>query len=56
MFICKIDGELKIGSNEKGETFVWWPEGNRWLNMEEFKKCEIEPGTKFVLYIQEYSL
>jgi hypothetical protein len=52
MFICKIDGELKIGSNEKGETFVWWPEGNRWLSMEEFKKCEIEPGTKFVLYIQ----
>ena len=51
MEICKISGELKIGSNEKGETFVFWPEGNRWLDMEEFAKCEIEAGTKFILKI-----
>ncbi len=51
MQICKISGEIKLGSNEKGETFIWWNEGNKWLNMEEFKLCEIEPETKFVLQI-----
>ncbi len=53
MHICVIKGELKIGSNQKGETFVWWSDGNKWLSMEEFKKCEIEDGTRFVLYIKD---
>jgi len=53
MYICVIKGELKIGSNQKGETFVWWSDGNKWLSMEEFKKCEIEDGTRFVLYIKD---
>ena len=52
MIECNINGELKIGANDKGETFVWWPAQDRWLSMDEFKKCEIEPGTKFVLYIK----
>ncbi len=51
MQICKISGELKLGANERGETFVWWNEGKKWLNMEEFAKCEIETGTKFILKI-----
>lgn len=49
---CNINGELKIGANDKGETFVWWPDQDRWLSMNEFKKCQIQPGTKFVLYIK----
>jgi hypothetical protein len=52
MIECNIKGELKIGANDKGETFVWWPAQDRWLTMDEFKKCEIQPGTKFVLYIK----
>jgi len=52
MKLCIIDGEIKLGSNERGETFIWWNEGQRWLNMEEFQKCEIKPGTKFILQIQ----
>ncbi len=52
MKLCVIDGQIKLGSNEKGETFIWWNEGQRWLNMEEFQKCEIKPGTKFILQIQ----
>lgn len=51
MKTCKISGNLKLGSNEKGETFVWWPDLEIWLSMEEFKNCEIEPGAKFILQI-----
>ncbi len=52
MVICNIKGEIKLGSNEKGETFIWWNEGNKWLTLDEFEKCSIEPGTKFVLHIK----
>jgi len=52
MIICNIKGEIKLGSNEKGETFIWWNEGNKWLTLDEFEKCSIEPGTKFVLHIK----
>lgn len=51
MKLCIIQDELKIGSNQKGETFIWWPDGKKWLSMEEFKLCEIAPGTKLTLQI-----
>jgi hypothetical protein len=52
MIVCNIKGEIKLGSNDKGETFIWWTDGNKWLTLDEFEKCSIEPGTKFVLRIQ----
>jgi hypothetical protein len=53
MQVCYISGQLKIGTNDAGETFVWWDEGNKWLTMDEFQKCEIEAGTKLILQIKE---
>lgn len=53
MQICSISGQLKIGTNDAGETFVWWDDGNKWLTMDEFQKCDIAPGTKFILQIKE---
>jgi hypothetical protein len=51
MKLCKINGELKLGSNEKGETFIWWDAGKKWLSMKEFQNCEIEYGTKLILQV-----
>lgn len=53
MQICRISGQLKIGASDAGETFVWWDEGNKWLTMDEFQACEIEPGTKLILQVKE---
>lgn len=53
MQICRISGQLKIGASDAGETFVWWDEGNKWLTMDEFQTCEIEPGTKLILQVKE---
>jgi len=49
--MCEISGEIKIGANESGETFIGYQ--NRWLTLEEFKHCNILPDTKFVLKIAE---
>ena len=49
---CRIEGELKLGANQSNETFIWYVPENRWLNMEEFTKCEIGTDVKIVLKIQ----
>lgn len=49
--MCEISGEIKIGSNESGQTFISY--GNQWITLEEFKYCNILPNTKFVLKIAE---
>ena len=49
---CRIEGELKLGANDSNQTFIWYVPENRWLNMEEFAKCEIGSDVKIVLKIQ----
>lgn len=49
--MCEISGEIKIGTNESGQTFIGY--GNQWITLEEFKYCNILPNTKFVLKIAE---
>jgi hypothetical protein len=49
---CRIEGQLKLGANQNNETFIWYVPENRWLNMEEFTKCEIGTDVKIVLKIQ----
>jgi hypothetical protein len=49
---CKIEGELKLGANQRNETFIWYSTENRWLSMDEFAKCEIGHDAKIILKIQ----
>lgn len=49
--MCEISGEIKIGTNESGQTFIGY--GNQWITLEEFKYCNILPNTKFVLKTAE---
>lgn len=49
---CKIEGQLKLGANQDNQTFIWYRPENRWLSMDEFKKCDIGADAKIVLQIQ----
>lgn len=49
---CRIEGQLKLGANQNNETFIWYLPENRWLSMEEFKKCDIGNDVKIVLKIE----
>lgn len=49
---CKIEGQLKLGANQDNQTFIWYRPENRWLSMDEFKKCDIGADAKIVIQIQ----